>query len=437
VKTHIIKKMEKGITTMSEVNALQSLMSSISSTQKLIKKADNALNFKNADITLKTLQTTIDQLEDFLTASKSNRKFSKQKKPTIYLINTIRSLKYAVSNREINVPTFCKEVRTDVFDRLQDLQAAAYNQIEKYNEDPEAALEKVSSEVTENDCDFSNAQYEYVNNKLSAYTKLISNSLVSKIKNEKLDISRDAVLPVELPITVSFENVALRNTKILRNVFKTVEPLGLAAADSSDIALILTKQTILQFSRTSAEEIAHNIVDNDPIANKLKLAKINLKSERSKLRKLKSEIEKIENLLLSYKRIGTLTKVKKLELTEQLSLKQSELDRQDSNIGKAIKRVSESKSLHQSRVRALEKKSSNVYYTRVTEFLEQLRERGHEYSLMSSEFLTSPKNNDIALAWVVPSSVYRNLYSQTKGNVKVLSWGLPLGGRNVKNKNRK
>lgn len=441
---------------MSEVvykTVLQSLMSSISSTQKLIEQAIDPKNFINARKTTQSLQNTIDELETFLRLGKPTKKFGRQKKPTTYLINAIRSNLHAIENREITLAEFCKDLRTDVFDRLQDLREAARTHLEKIVEDPELMLEEglddpdlelesvtdKEEKLSEDTSDFSQAQYEYVNGKLKTYTELINSSLVSKIKNDKLNISRTAVLPVEIPITVSFENAALRNTKLLRHIFRHVEPLGLAGSDSSDVALILTNQVILQFGRTASEEVAHDIVNNDSVAKNLATNKDRLKSERSNLRKLNAHLENLQNQQKSHKRLGTLTKERRESYVKELAETKQRIEQQEQLVQKFIGRSKEAKSLHRSRLAAMERKTANVYYTRICDFLEKLRERGQEYSLMSFDFVTSPKNTDIALAWIVPTSVYKNLYSQTKGNVKVLSWGLPLsskigGGKNAKDR---
>lgn len=429
---------------MSEVysSVLQSLMSSISSTQKLIEQAKDGKNFKNATRTLKSLQSTIDQLEYFLETAKPTRKFGKQSKTTKYLINSIRSLYYAIENKEISLADFCKELRTDIFDRVQDLIESSRTHLEKLNKDPELMLEdydpKSKDEDSEDIEDFSQAQYEYVNGKLSAYTKLVNRSLVSKIKSDKEQRTRNAVVPIELPITVSFENAALRSTKLLRHIFQNVEPLGLAGSDSSDVALILPKQTILQFGRTAAEEIAYDIVNSDSVAKNVETNKKRLAKERSTLKKLVKQLENEQAQKASRKILGTLTKELEKEFNNRISLLNRSIGSQQELINTLAGRFKESKSLHRSRVKSMDRKTANVYYTRITDFLNKLAERGHEYSLMSFDFVTSPKNTDIALAWVVPTSVYKKLYNQTKGNVKVLSWGLPLsskiGGSNVKNR---
>lgn len=429
---------------MSEVysSVLQSLMSSISSTQKLIEQAKDLKHFKNATRTLKTLQSTIEQLEYFLETSKPTRKFGKQSKPTKYLINSIRSAYYAIENREISLADFCTELRTDVFDRLQDLIEASRTHLEKMEKDPELMLEDFDpvskNEDSEDLEDFSQAQYEYVNNKLSVYTKLVNRSLVSKIKSDKEERTRNAVVPVELPITVSFENAALRSTKLLRHIFQNVEPLGLSGSDSSDVALILPKQTILQFGRTAAEEIAYEIVNSDAVAKNVDTYKQRLAKERSTLKKLIKDLDNENAQKSSRKILGTLTKEKEKQFNTKISELNRAIESQQEMIKTFADRFKDSKSLHRSRVKSMDRKTANVYYTRIADFLDKIREHGHEYSLMSFDFVTSPKNTDIALAWVVPTSVYKKLYSQTKGNVKVLSWGLPLstkiGGSNVKNR---
>jgi hypothetical protein len=340
---------------------------------------------------------------------------------------------------------FCKDLRTDVFDRLQDLLESARTHLEKMEKDPELLLEddldtKVKDPESDQDEieDFSQAQYEYVNGKLSAYTKLVNRSLVSKIKSDKENRTRNAVVPVELPITVSFENAALRSTKLLRHIFQNVEPLGLSGSDSSDVALILPKQTILQFGRTAAEEIAYDIINNDGVAQNVGTYKARLAKERSTLKQLQKQLQNELNQKSSRKILGTWTKEKEKEFTKKFTDMNRAVEAQQELIRKFSERFKDSKSLHKSRVKSMDRKTANVYYTRIADFLEKLRERGHEYSLMSFDFVTSPKNTDIALAWVVPTSVYKKLYSQTKGNVKVLSWGLPLsskvGGSNVKNR---
>lgn len=425
--------------------AVQALMSCISTTDNLIRKAALPQNYSKAKTTLAELQTTIDSLTELTTKCRNNTKFRMQSKPARYLLNSIRSLFDALNNREINLDKFCLLLQTAVADRLNDLRDSASGHIKRVEEDPDLLMEIYTedelSQATfvenykrlnkstvepeyEEIADFSQAQYEYVNGKLVEYSRLVDKSLVGKIKTN--EFSREAIIPTQCPITVNFENVALRSTKLLRHVFTGVDALGLADKDSADVALILPDQILLQFSRISAELVVAKQHDESSGAKKIEGLKLDIKQQKLSLRKMQSSLRRNRELFESAKRTQTLTTELKKKLTSEFDSQTKSIEIQERLVATLMRRRTDAKSIYNAKTRSLGKKTSNIYQQRVDSFLEDLRERGEEYSLMSNDFVTSPKNSDIALAWIVRTSVYKNLYAQTKGNTKVLSWGLPI-----------
>lgn len=444
---------------MSEVlyaTVLQSLMSSFGSTDNLIKKAATPKKFAKASSTLADLSITIDALAEFDSSSKRDRKFTAQRKPARYLANTIRSLKDALENREISLTKFCELIRTEVSDRLQDLKDSAQTHIKRIEQNPDLLMEVSDDEVGharfvqayqkvsgaskskadpaedyEEIADFSQAQYEFVTNRLSIHSQAVHKALVSKIKSDKLNFSRSAVIPTQCPVTVNFENVALRSTKLLRHIFTGVDALGFAGPDSSDVALILPDQILLQFSKSQSELMIANKHDDSKSADDVTKNKAAMKSEKSLLRKLLSDREKLSNRKEGAKRTGTLDSELRRKLDAELKEIQTKIDTSEKMILILKRHGVEAKSIYDSKARFLGKKTSNVYFERINQFLDDARSRGHEYSLMSNDFATSPTNSDISLAWIVPTPVYKKLYAQTKGNIKVLSWGLPLSNQSL------
>lgn len=423
--------------------ALSSLSAGVKVVRALVKTANTTPDLLlKRSATMKSLSKAINNL-DKVVSDKSSRALLPIRRQAKALQNMLISLNHGLAEDTIEVDDFLSAITTSCSESVEALELLS-SALDK-NEDIKGVdldgtlLGDMSSESS-NEIELSDlpghlkmpvkeSQYRKTVNSLDRYDKAKSRLATS--------IKKNAVVPVELPLVVMFESAKLRSPDILETIFPTkVDMIGVNGDRSADIGLVLRDQIVLQFSKSAAFEMAQENVVESGTAAQLQTAKGVVKNLKAKLKPLIAEFNEVSQELEELMKPQTVVpkggkalladmRKEREKQIAQLQLQADDLKLKSAQVREKLThyegRVRDASSVHNANKKS-KLVNENVYFDHITEFLDSLRERGKNYTLISSSFLQSTANSDIMTCWVVESSAYRKMVGLA-GNPKVFSWG--------------
>lgn len=240
------------------LNSINSFISTASDNPELLeRKASN----------LEAIRVSIQDLDTQRIALTSVSKTSPIRKRITYLINNLLSLSTAIEEDEIDPDEFVEEILGDVSDHVTAIETLIANRANSLNQKNEESMVSESAEEFElggkfpeldalmdsmrkkhlddlaKKAEIDSNRFTGVVEKLSAYSKF-GQRLLTKLP------SAGSVVPVELPILVTFSDIMMNNPDNLKKIFSKVTALGVE--HKSDVGIILENQIVLQFSKTEA-----------------------------------------------------------------------------------------------------------------------------------------------------------------------------------------
>lgn len=244
-----------------QTNFLDSINSFISTA------SDNPELLERKASNLEALRVSIQDLDTQRMALTSVSNTSPIRKRITYLINSLMSLSTAVEEDDIDPDEFVEEILGDVSDHVTAIETLIENRANSLKQKNDDGIVSESAEEFElggkfpeldalmesmrkkhladltKQAEIESNRFTGVVEKLSAYSKF-GQRLLSKLP------SSGSVVPVELPVLVSFSDIMMNNPDNLKKIFPKVTALGVE--HKSDVGIILEGQIVLQFSKSDA-----------------------------------------------------------------------------------------------------------------------------------------------------------------------------------------
>lgn len=410
------------------------LVSSLGSVKSLVNTAEQTPDLLTSrSSVLKAISSSVrdvDSFSEFCRRTKETRHVRKQMK---YLHNSLMSLSDAVEADDIDADDLIETIKDDIGTRLTALEALSQL-------DPDLAsledddLDLIAESARE--VELSDLKTEMDKDKGKIGTEVDVEALKRTVR--KLNVydkfrsrlkpslpSRDTIEPVQVPVVIKFHSPALKNFKNLQSAFPgNVDLIGVQGKNSADIGVVLTNQTILQFSKEGALSFVEENLQQDDTQLRLKNARTVVNNLKKRQRLLTKELEQLDADEKEAKRRKMFSGITATRINKRRTEINSQLESLDTKIELNSERVKEAASVKRAKVKT-NMRPETAYFNRVNYFLEELSNRGYHYTLLSNAFVVSPTNSDVLLAWIVPREKFQILYRLSGGNTKVLSWGLP------------
>lgn len=387
---------------------------------------------KNLTFVLNSMASIRDGIEDQeLNLTETKHTLSAQVMPAVYALESvIESMRSKVeSEKEINRRadqawrSAVKDSDKDQPDMKQALAVA--------KKASELAAEAREREEIELDL----AQRKASTQQLQSYRKFSKRLLKPDSPEYKRMLEHGTSMPVECPIFVSFATGRLRDLTSLDSLGFKYTPVSSRSSETADVALILEDQVLLQFSKKAAFTYFENRVAQ---MRKEISSGSDTKAVRVKRKELKALDSRIVKTQSNFEKQNATTRQMTQKLLDKLEAEREKLEGEIAHYEETIKQkrhkivvfkrevfqLSNLKSETPSKTkrRMLKPKAIELY---LYEILKQFSDAGHEFSMLSNQFINNTASADIQMAWLVRSEqakVIRELYGDM--NI-VVNWGLP------------
>lgn len=410
------------------------LVSSLGSVKSLVNTAEQTpdllISRKKVLTALSSSVRDVDGFSEFCRRTKETRHVRQQMK---HLHNSLVSLSHAVEADDIDADDLIDTIKDEVGTRLMALEALSQLDPSLASlEDDELDLIAESSREVELS-DLKNAMQDdngrigsevdidalkHTVRKLNVYDKFRS-------RLSKTLASHGSIVPIEVPVVIKFHSPALKNHKNISMAFPgQVDLIGVQGKNSADVGVVLTNQTVIQFSKEGALSFVEENLESDDTVTRLKNARVVVNNLKKRQRLLQKELEQLKADEKEAKRRKVFNDITGKRISKRTAEINSLLESLETKIQLNGERVREAASVKRAKVK-VNMRPEAAYFQRVNYFLEELSKRGHHYTLLSNAFVVSPANPDILLAWAVPREKFQILSRLSSGNTKVLSWGLP------------
>lgn len=380
--------------------------------------------------TLESLAACTAKVDQFLTLSKGKEQLALRKQCK-YLKNLLVSLSEGVENEEIDVDDFIESVSGELAERAEAVDILLSSLCNSDDDDLTSGDVELSDIDGLTKKDFDDLQHdlaempkEKIEQKIKTFreaaTKLNRYDRFKRVLAKRLPDTSNFV-PVELPVLVRFGGMRLNNPAILEQVFPgRIDPIGIASKRSSDVGMVLTKQIVMQFSKSYALQWAKEIAEASPIAERAANSQAIVRNLRKNIASNKTRLEYVEQQLSNKK----ITVYERKRLQKEIDQINETIQRLESSLERNVERAKEDGSVKRAKVKTAVK-ANEAYVSYMKHMLELMSERGRDYTILSNTIVVSPHNSDIALVWIVSSQQYRKLAGFNGGEVSVTSWGFP------------
>lgn len=349
--------------------------------------------------------------------------------PRVKTINDISSkIKNRASEQELVEKTANEAWSTATKGSKGSQLAEALEYAKEATEARQEALEKASQEI-ELSAIAAGSQ------KLRDYSVHSKKFLSPKGKEYKRILETGSCLPVQSPVFVSFSHGRLRETSVLDELGFKYSVVSSRDSDHADVALVLEDQILLQFSKRNALIYFENLVEQMRKNIRSSDDSKTCRQKRKQLKSLEQKQERLESQLRKGKlNKGTGATVQSLldKTVAQVEETQADIAKLEENLKRkrheitVLKReVFRKSTLLNSEGKPKVLLKPKAYEQYLGYILNQFHEKGHHYSMLSSQFETHSDIADIQIAWLVHSDVadvVRSLYGDT--NI-VTNWGFP------------
>lgn len=403
----------------SGLRSINSMVATATSTPQLLNSKSRVLE---------SLATCTAKVDQFLTLSKGKEQLALRKQCK-YLKNLLVSLSEGVENEETDVDDFIESVSGELAERAEAVDILLSSLCNSDDEDLTSGDLELSDidGLTKKDydeLDLASMPKEKIDQKIKTFreaaTKLNRYDRFKRILAKRLPDTTSFV-PVELPVLVRFGGMRLNNQAVLEQVFPgRIDPIGTASKKSSDVGLVLTKQIVMQFSKSYALQWAKEIAEASPIAERAANSQAIVRNLRKNIASNKTRLDYVQQQLGSKK----ITVYERKRLQKEIDEINSTIERLESSLERNVERAKEDGSVKRAKVKS-SIKANEAYVAYMKHMLELMSERGRDYTILSNSIVVSPHNSDIALVWIVSSQQYRKLAGFNGGEVSVTSWGFP------------
>lgn len=409
----------------SGLRLINSMVSTASSTPQLLHSKSR---------TLESLANCTAKVDQFLVVSRGKEQLALRKQCK-YLKNLLVSMSEGIENDDVDVDEFITTISTDLAERATAIDILLSNLCSGDSLDDEDGdlLESHSEDLELGDIEGLTPEkvHEKVETFKQAANKLNRYDRFKRVLATRLPDASSSV-PVELPVLVRFGGMRLNNPAILEQVFPgRVDPIGVASKKSSDVGMVLTKQIVMQFSKSYAIEWVKEQLQASPTAERAANSQTIVRNLRKNLQSHKDRLLYEEQQLETSKNVHARARIQR-----DVDEIRSTIARLESSLERNIERAKEDGSVKRAKTKTAVR-SSEAYIAYVKHLLELFAEHGRNYTVLSNVVVTSPSNSDIALVWLVGTSQYKKLAGFNAGEVSVSSWGFPWTHVSVKRETSK
>lgn len=419
----------------SGLRLINSMVATASNTPQLLNSKSKVLE---------SLANCTAKVDQFLSLSKGKEQLALRKQSK-YMKNLLVSLSEGVESDDIDVDEFIESVSGELAERATAIDILLSNLCNGDDEDldsvsnsgdielgdisglsPDEVKELERDGYTTDKIDQRVQTYKQAATKLNRYDRF------KRVLATRLPDTSNFV-PVELPVMVRFGGMRLNNPKILEQVFPgRVDPIGVASKKSSDVGMVLTKQIVMQFSKSYALEWAKGVAESSPVAERAANSQAIVRNLRKNIASNKTRLEYVEQQMSNKK----ITVYERKRLQKEIDEINSTIERLESSLERNVERAKEDGSVKRAKVKSAVR-PNDAYVAYMKHMLDMLSERGKDYTILSNTIVVSPNNADIALVWIVSSQQFRKLAGFNGGEVSVASWGFPWTQSSVKRETSK